>query len=219
MADRNNPFAKQWRQFKASTSDHQLTVLHDDGPYRHLRMKEPGADIWSWNVVTWPGYLTITGDIGSGFTFVREDDMLAFFDTRGYGDWYGDGSPMLLADYWAEKLTRACRDAAWSYDGSLVRRHINEHLTDLGVGGAELAELMQESLVYTGTEEEARGWLASTEPFRDADTWEWHYRSLDHHYLLACYAIATTIRAYFALRRTALMNDLDTCIRLGVFHG
>ena len=199
MADRRNPYAKQWRQFQASTPDHELIVRHDDGLYRHLRMQRPGTSIWSWNVVTWPGYLTIAGDVGGGFTFVREDDMLAFFNTRHYGDWFGDGSPTLQADYWAEKLVHACRAAAMTYDARLVRRHINEYLTERGFRGAKFAELLQEAAIFTETEHEARSWLASTEPFRDADTWEWDYRSLDHHYLLACYAIATTARVYFEL--------------------
>ena len=191
-----NPYSKQWGQFKASTTDHELVVLHDDGLYRHLRMKEPGTSFWSWNVITWPGYLTIVGDIGSGFTFVRESDMLAWFDTTRYGDYYGDGSPFLQADYWAEKLVAACRDAAKSYDPEMVLNHIREALVDRGVVPSVRHGLLESAKLHSESEEEIRDWLYSEPAFRDADTWEWDFRSLDHHYLLACYAIATTKRAY-----------------------
>ena len=191
-----NPYAKQWGQFRASTPNHELTVLHDDGLYRHLRMAQPGTGIWSWNVVTWPGYLNICGDIGSGFTFVRESDMLAWFDTRGYGDYHGDGSPHLQADYWAEKLTAACRESAWSFDPAMVLTNIRTNLEERGVPGDELAEIMADATASSETEHELRSWLYEALEFSGWDTWEWDYRSLDHHYLLACYAIAATVRAY-----------------------
>lgn len=196
---RENPYATQWRQFRASTPAHELAVLHDSGPYRHLRMSKPGTGIWSWNVITWPGYLTIAGDVGGGFTFVREADMLAFMDTRSYGDYYGDGSPHLQADYWAEKLTPACREAAWSYNPEMVLSHIRDNLTERGIGGAEQAEIIEEALAVSEAEHELRDWLYTAREFSGYDTWEWTFRSLDHHYVLACYAIAATVRAYYAI--------------------
>lgn len=191
MSDRTNPYARQWAQFRASTTEHELTVLHDDGLYRHLYMGQPNTGMWSWNVITWPGYLTIVGDIGGGYTFVRLRDMLTFFDTSGYGDYYGDGSPYLQADYWAEKLTHACRDSARSYDKDLVIQHVREYVAESGYEYS--SEIFERAAWNCETEHEAVGWLAET---LGGDTWEWDIRSLDHHYLLACYAIATTVRAY-----------------------
>ena len=66
---RSNPYARTWKGFVDQTAQHQLTVLHDEVLYRHLRMAAPGTSMWHWEVVTWPGHLSITGDVADGFTF------------------------------------------------------------------------------------------------------------------------------------------------------
>lgn len=193
-----NPYANQWRQFEANTCGHQLKVLHDDGLYKHLRMAQPGTSIWSWNLVTWPGYMTVVGDIGDGFTWHRELDMIAWADTwPRYGDFYGDGSPYLQADYWAEKLTRACRGRALVYDVAVLERLVAHHGREQRWPEPVVAETV-EAAHAAGVDGEAfaHEWLRDAGPFRDVDTWEWDLKQLDHHYLLACYAMATTIRAY-----------------------
>lgn len=87
-------------QFLANTGRHRMTVLLDeldDGrPYRHLRFAKPGTRIWSFDLVTWPGHLAITGDLQS-FTFRRLHDMVAFFRSRHRGE------PTVNPGYWAEK--------------------------------------------------------------------------------------------------------------------
>lgn len=79
------------RRFNKDTEDHMLTVLHDEGLYRHLRFKNPENGFYWFDLITWPGCLTITGDMGT-YTFRRLTDMFEFF--RGY----------INTDYWAEKL-------------------------------------------------------------------------------------------------------------------
>lgn len=197
MSRDTNPYANQWAQFKASTAEHQLTILHDDGLYRHLRMGKPGTGIWSWSVVAWPWHLYVGGDIGLGLTFSREEDMIPFFDTSGYGDYYGDGSPMLQADYWDEKLTAGCRDAAHTYSSERFLRRVRDLLADDYDLEPERAErILMDAEGVAQHEETARQWLGEERYFADADAWEWDLKALDHHYLLACYAIVTTVRAY-----------------------
>lgn len=82
-------------QFKKDVHDHALTIIHDDGLHRHLRFKRPGTMNHYFDLVTWPGYLAYTGDMGD-FVFTRVEDMLTFF--RGHGP-----NPY----YWAEKCTAA----------------------------------------------------------------------------------------------------------------
>lgn len=65
--------------FDAATAAHTMTVLHDDGPYRHLRFSAPAIRSWSWDIVTWPGALVISGDIGDGWQFTGAPDMFDFF--------------------------------------------------------------------------------------------------------------------------------------------
>lgn len=78
--------------FRADTANHQMNVLHDYGTYRHIRFQRPGNPIHWFELVTWPGCLTIHGDMGT-WTFSRTHDMFDFF--RGKG---------INPGYWAEKL-------------------------------------------------------------------------------------------------------------------
>lgn len=57
--------------------DHTITVLHADGLYRHYRCQKPGTWNMGFDVVTWPGSLCYTGDMGD-YLFQRTDDMIAF---------------------------------------------------------------------------------------------------------------------------------------------
>lgn len=73
---------------------HALTVVCEDGLYRHWRCQAPGTYVYGFDVVTWPGYLCVCGDIGT-WVFSRVRDMLEFFESD-----HGGINPQ----YWAEKL-------------------------------------------------------------------------------------------------------------------
>lgn len=79
-------------RFPEDVAGHEMTVLRDDGLYRHMRFKRPETGMYWFDLVTWPGHLAITGDMGS-FTFARDRDMFEFF---GYGS--------VSYDYWAQKV-------------------------------------------------------------------------------------------------------------------
>ena len=51
-----NPAAEAWESFKKNSAGHQLTVLHEQGLYRHIRMAKPASRAESWYIVTWPGH-------------------------------------------------------------------------------------------------------------------------------------------------------------------
>lgn len=103
-----------WEAICKQTADHTLTVIQDnteDHPnYRHLRMSNGGSVMWYWDIVTWPGHLSITGDIADGFTFRRTADMLDFFrrETNPDQESYDPTRrPMLNISYRAEKIARS----------------------------------------------------------------------------------------------------------------
>lgn len=78
-------------RFRHDVTGHQLTVIHDDGLYRHLRLSNPDRSSYWYEIITFPGSLVIRGDMGT-YLFTREADMFGFFGT-------GDINP----GYWAEK--------------------------------------------------------------------------------------------------------------------
>lgn len=93
-------YPDMFKRFAKDVADHRMTVLHDDGLYRHLRFTRPGTGLYWFEITTWPGSLAIRGDMGS-FMFSRLPDMFEFFGT-------GDINP----GYWAEKTPNYGVDAA-----------------------------------------------------------------------------------------------------------
>ncbi len=87
--------------FLGDIKRHKLTILRDDGLYRHIRMARPGSGYESFDIITWPGYLCYTGDMGT-YVFTRIADMFDFFRPDGR-------APLRILDgidrrYWAEKV-------------------------------------------------------------------------------------------------------------------
>ena len=65
-------------RFLGDIKDHTLQILRDEGVYRHIQVKSPGSYCYAFEVITWPGWLCYTGDMGS-YTFQRLNDMFEFF--------------------------------------------------------------------------------------------------------------------------------------------
>lgn len=94
-------YAASRARFLENTVDHEMSIIRDDGLYRHLRFmrsEEAGKDGWRsayfYDLITWPGYLAIVGDAGD-YLFSRIRDMFEFFELDRGG---------INPDYWAEKL-------------------------------------------------------------------------------------------------------------------
>lgn len=60
--------------------EHVITTKNCDGLYRHYRCQKPGTWNMGFDIVTWPGSLCYTGDMGD-YLFQRADDMIAFMRT------------------------------------------------------------------------------------------------------------------------------------------
>lgn len=192
-----NPYARPWRQFAEQTAEHELTILHDDGLYRHLRMAKPGTSMWSWDVITWPGHLATAGDIADGFTFARVTDMLDFFGPARPGP---DGVPHISPDYWAEKLAHSQRGSERRYSEARFLAYVDETtrdaVNDEQMTEGERAHFLAEARAFAYDKHTAQQWLESDFRRVDNDWWEADLTDFDHHYLLTCFAIVTTISAY-----------------------
>ena len=58
-------------------ANHTITVKHHDGLYGHWRCQKPGEWNMGFDIITWPGSLCYTGDMGD-YLFQRTADMIAF---------------------------------------------------------------------------------------------------------------------------------------------
>jgi hypothetical protein len=105
-------------RFTADVEDHVMTIALDQDLYRHLKFRDPSTSMGWFDVITWPGKLTINGDMGT-YTFGRLPDMFEFFGGRAAG-YVNEG-------YWAEKLVAIDNHSpAKEFDEDLFRQHVIE---------------------------------------------------------------------------------------------
>lgn len=106
-------------QFEKAITEHELVVLKDDSLYRHLRCQKPETWTYGFDVITWPGYLAVAGDIGH-FTFSRTRDMFEFFR---------QDSGRINPDYWSEKLQGPgpAHQAVMEFDERAYHAYVQDH--------------------------------------------------------------------------------------------
>jgi hypothetical protein len=188
-------------RFQADTADHEMTVLHDDGLYRHLRFKHPEHGFHWFDLITWPGSLAINGDMGS-YLFSRDPDMFEFF--RGHRANLG---------YWAEKLRAPRADDVEVYSENKFREHVMDAakeseeyypgLTEAAeeyffgeyaewntkIEGAALAALDRFYFNHPSAQDDM-------DPFTFSDTFEWNLSDWSHFFAWCCHAIPWGIAQY-----------------------
>jgi hypothetical protein len=199
-------------RFARDTARHEVTVLRDDGLYRHLRCQAPDTWMYGFEIVTWPGYLFIGGDI-EDFVFARTADMFDFFE-KGSADSEG-----INPHYWAQKLQGAdarssggrkytveafqfrilewARGALQAWDEEAAeadREWDDEHFAvypHLLIGALE-REVFP---LHPYDEREAHAALDDWQ-WLFGETWEWDLREFDPWFLWACHAIVWAIERY-----------------------
>lgn len=95
--------------FLKDVAKHTMTVLMDQGnSYRHIRFSQAGSSNMYFDLITVPGKLIYTGDMGT-YVFERLRDMFDFFRTDSR-DGNGSGKLGINTGYWSEKLiaTSSC---------------------------------------------------------------------------------------------------------------
>lgn len=196
-------------EFLRDVKNHAMTVLRDDGVYRHLSFCQPDHQwLHRFEILTWPGALCIRGDVGT-YVFCRRHDMFEFFR-----------SSMTTADriyindsYWAEKLVASdCSgrrgSGAMRYDPDLfvaeVKRRYVEHIRSNMQGMPEerqslRAALEDDVLSYADAGEHEAMRAASDfehEGFTLRDFWETDVHAYTVHFIWSLYAISWAIWTY-----------------------
>ncbi|WP_369213893.1 hypothetical protein [Streptomyces flavofungini] len=194
-----NDYPEIAERFARDTAKHEMTVLHDNGLYRHLRFRAPRFSEYWFEIVTWPGSLAIRGDVGDGYVFTRLTDMFEFFRSDRSG---------INPHYWAEKLGGGRASVKEYSEEALRQRVVEQFVNDARWGG-----------VPAGTGKHLRTWvldedLSSEHTARNVlndfaylgyqfeDTWEWDFSDYAWDFLWCCHAIRHGIDLYDAARDT-----------------
>lgn len=104
-------------RFARDTASHQMTVLHDDGLYRHLRFTNPQRGEYWFDLIALPHNLIFRGD-GESYVF-------SIFPTKDLFDLFRKSSYKggINPQYWSEKLT-SDRDSVTKYSQDLFNEQV-----------------------------------------------------------------------------------------------
>ena len=206
--------ARALASFAKETTEHEMTILHDDGLYRHLRFQKPGTRMFGYDVVTWPGHVSITGDMGDS-VLARDMDMLNFLAGP---DPLADGS--ISFSYFAEKVV-ANSGSKEHWNPQFLEEHLRgawlEHCESQEVSpdspeAINWWESLKDKILnasddWGNSDEHAQRealshWESSKKRdftgVRLSDTWEWDCKDLDYHLYWRLIALRVAANRYFA---------------------
>lgn len=180
-------------RFLGDTENHVMTVLHDEGVYRHVRFKAPGTVMYYYDLVTWPGHLVICGDAGD-LHFARIEDMFDFFT-----------GPGINPGYWCQKI-QSRDDPSLRYSPALYEERVkqwrDEYLEEMTPEeGAYFFQAVQQDLLAPGWDDEHWARKALNEftypgGIYPHDVWDWELRDFDPRFLWLCWAILKGVERY-----------------------
>lgn len=195
---------QEFKRFQRDTANHTMEVLRDDGLYRHLKFSDNGSSVYRFDLITWPGHLCISGDMGSN-VFSRLVDMFEFFRTdREHGAYINPG-------YWQEKIVDDGKKEAEEFDADEFRRRIERELAeatqDMGEDEAQdLRNDVNADILYEVDKGEHAAWNAvygwSDDRLDLTDFHENYSSCRDYtvHFIWRCFAIAWGIQQYDKLK-------------------
>lgn len=201
-------------RFLSDVSKHEMQVLRDEGVYRHLRFKAPGTMMEHFDLVTWPGTLCYSGDMGT-YVFERTTDMFSFFRTPKV-----EGVELYIKPgYWAEKAEGIDRFARCEeFDDEAFTRAVLKDLVEWLRANRddttkeerrELWESVVTDVIHTDSDAEgARKQIAAYDygAFVNDVVGEFYFQDFSEHsltrytshFLWCCYALVWGIRKYDA---------------------
>jgi hypothetical protein len=216
-------------RFLRDVAQHEMTVIRDDGVNRHIRFKKPGSSDMFFDLITWPGHLCYTGDMGA-YVFQRLTDMFEFFRTdRAYNQASGRKLAINLG-YWTEKLIAVDGNRHGgkpkAFDEEKFKRAINDYrvrwIRDAKESGAldkegrrELWEAVEDEVLGALDEGEHRASFAAYDFHHpdpsDSQRRGWMFEDLfghdfteyTHSIIWCCYALAWGIEKYDAAKQAA----------------
>lgn len=206
-------------RFIRDVASHQIKVHRDDGVYRHLTFSRPTTRTYSFDIITWPGYLTVTGDMGT-WTFSRERDMVQEFFPSDIAGGINPG-------YWSEKIEAGTSGGydkiCMEFDEKAFSKRLDEWLAawredcddDCDQDEIESALDTVADLKRAGFNDsrDALNAVYSADWPEGVSSWDiaegmYGINTYSHHFLWICYAVVWGIGRY---QSTKLVNSaMDT---------
>jgi hypothetical protein len=203
-------------RFLKDVATHEMTILKEDGIYRHVRFKRPDSSSYRFDLITWPGFLCYCGDMGT-YVFSRLQDMFEFFRTDRHcnkksqlyinpGYWsekvqsdsrYGNGTECFSEDLFKEALRH-------DFDAFFECQEPDDDASDKEkaefVDRKEKLWIEVEDQILSVDSLEHEGLRAALDFDSDGlqfvDFWDHNFKEHSFHFMWCCYAMAWGIAAY-----------------------
>ena len=210
-------------RFLHDVANHEMEVLRDKGLYRHIRFKRPDSGCMYFDLITWPGSLCYTGDMGT-YVFRRVEDMFEFFRTD-QRDWNYNksGGLSINPSYWSEKLIAVDgnrqKGSATEFDADRFRAVINEYRVqwirdcrDRGTHKNDRRALWDQvqTDVLDYLDEDPQSAMTAAYRFSEIvgnlnfqfhDIWDHNFERFTFHFIWCCYALAWGVKKYDEARK------------------
>lgn len=205
--------------FLKDVGTHSMKVLYEDGLHRHLQFRKPDTSSYWFDIITWPGNLCITGDMGT-YVFRRIEDMLDFFRIQP-NDWNFSktGGLSINPSYWEEKLSAMPKGGTREFDEARFNEVVKEAFDAWCADNPtknEFFEDLWDQLEYGvlgATADGHHAAVAAAMEFNHEDTnfqfvdfWEHRLERPTFHYIWCCYAIAWAVKTYDELSDKHIME-------------
>lgn len=200
MAKRKDNAAIVAERFPIEIANHVMTIVKDDGLHRHVMFRNPDSGFYWFELVTWPGFLCVSGDCGC-YVFSRIQDMFEFFREVEKPNF----------SYWGEKVQTVDRQCpVMEYSEDEFRETVKEEIEQISEGESasyrkELERQVKDSLWHAKTNDRESAVDAMTNfvfrgrhPFRDF--WEHSCQDYTIQYVWCCHAILWGIQQYDAAK-------------------
>lgn len=187
-------------RFLSDVGGHVMTTVREDGVSRHLRFSLPDSFQYRFDLITWPGHLCYTGDMGT-YVFSRTKDMFEFFRANRQQPRLSQ-QLFINPGYWAEKVLASDKNGKIEeYDRDLAELRLREALRDRrrDLTSEERAEIFDEVMAAID-DGEAVFKTALMDHF--SDCWEWNLNEYTYSFIWCCFAIAWGIQQYDARRES-----------------
>jgi hypothetical protein len=196
------------QRFNQNTATHTMEVILDAPMHKHLRCRRAGdGSSYGFDIVTWPGHLSISGDM-SDFVFRRETDMIEWFRKSRHDS--------INPDYWAGKLTAIAKGGCTALDEEALAEYCWSELrsrryTLTAEQRGEIGERINDEILECATSideafELLRSFEVDGEPFFDSDMHEWGFSTHSFHFLWCCHAIVWAIGQYDAVKKVGALG-------------
>ena len=182
--------------FLKDVANHTMTVVRDDGVYRHLVFSNNGSFVYRFEIVTWPGYLAYTGDMGA-FVFTRVEDMFSFFRNQ---------RKEINPGYWSEKVVAENKpDGVEKFSIDEFRENVlGSTRSHLSLDDSE--QIPENIMLEIQPLLDAEDWIDAICGIRDfrselinlSDWWEFRNNRYTYNFIWCCYALVWSIEQYDA---------------------